>query len=131
MPYKAPSDDDDELASRVALLQVPDRVRGLGERVGAVDGRSDLSLLGEVLEGQQVLVAREGDEVAEVLADEGGEQGGPDLAAHPAEEGASALAADHDEGAAGGEDAAQQGHGAQARAVDDDVVAVGSGGDVL
>ena len=49
------SHPDHDLASGVSLLQVPDRLGGLTQRVGPVDDRRDLAGLDELLQHQQVL----------------------------------------------------------------------------
>ena len=51
------SDGDDDLSSSVSLLEIPDRLRDLAQRVRPVDNRRHLSGFEELLENNQVLFA--------------------------------------------------------------------------
>lgn len=51
---RPPSDRDDDLASRLAGLDVPDGLRGLAQGIGPVDDRGDLPGCRELAEHEQV-----------------------------------------------------------------------------
>jgi hypothetical protein len=61
------SDGDDDLPSSVSRFDVANSLRGLAQRVGAVDDRCDLAGFDELRESDQVLLARFCDERAKVL----------------------------------------------------------------
>src|SRR5829696_2295573 len=99
----AGGDGDDELAAGVSVQQVADGRRRLGERVGPVDGGGELAGLDEVAQGAEVGGVLRRDEGAQLLADERGQQLGPDLAAAAAEQPSVGLAADDDQPSPRGE----------------------------
>src|ERR687890_1579893 len=56
------SHGDEDFSFCVSPFQIPDGFGDLGERVGTVDDRCDLPGFDELLEDEQVLVVRRGDE---------------------------------------------------------------------
>jgi hypothetical protein len=89
---------DDDFPLSVSLLQIPDGLWDLGERVRPVDDRRDLPGLDEVLEDEHVLVVLLIDECAQLLAHERGQRERPELAIGASEPPSSPFAADDDEG---------------------------------
>ena len=90
-------DGDDEFASRAPVEQVADRRGDLAERIGAVDGRCELARVDELSERHQVFGVLRGDECAELLADERGQQERADLTIDATEPASIGLASDDDE----------------------------------
>jgi hypothetical protein len=64
------SHGDDDFSLSVSLLQVPDGLGDLAQRVRPVDDRCDLAGFDELLKEDQVLVVLRGDECAQLLAHE-------------------------------------------------------------
>src|SRR5919198_3823393 len=90
-------DGDDEFASRAPVEQVADRRSDLAERIGAVDGRCEPARVDELSERHQVFGVLRGDEGAELLADERGQQERADLTIDATEPASIGLASDDDE----------------------------------
>src|SRR6266516_6704116 len=102
-PPGNPSHGDDDLASGVTFLDVPDGRRGLAQRVRPVDGGCDLSGLDEIPEDPQVHGVLRRNERAQLLAHQRGEQGRTELAVAAAKPASTGLAPDDDEPSLGGE----------------------------
>src|SRR4051794_30640653 len=124
-------DGDDEFASRAPVEQVADSRSDLAERIGAVDGRCELARVDELSERDQVLGVLRGHECAELLADERGEQERADLTVDAAEPASIGLAADDDEPPPASEGAPEVWEPTVAADVENDVVAVLAGCEVV
>src|ERR1039458_1015045 len=61
---------DDDLASRVAPSDLFDRLRGIGQRVGSIDDRCDLTGFYHLREGRQILVLLRHEKPPQSLAHE-------------------------------------------------------------
>src|SRR5829696_175630 len=96
--------------------------RSLGERVDPVDRGGELAGLDEVAEGAEVHGVLRRDERAQLLADERGQQLGPDLAAAAAEQPSVGLAADDDQPSPWGEGTPETGQPGVASDVENHVV---------
>ena len=64
------SDGDDELSSGVPLLQLPDGLGDLAQRVGPVNDRRELAGLDELPQDHQVVLARLGGQHPQPLTNE-------------------------------------------------------------
>jgi hypothetical protein len=69
-PSGRPADGDDDLAARVALSPVPDRLGDLAQRVGPVDQRRDLAGLDQLPQALDVLLALGRDQPTQPLTHE-------------------------------------------------------------
>jgi inner membrane transporter RhtA len=131
MPGPAASDADDDLAPGVACSHVLDGRDGLAQWVGPVDDRRYLARLDEFGEHVQVRRVLGADERAQLLTGERGEHDGPELAVAPAEPPAARLGPDDDQRSARGQGAAKLAQRPVAPGVEDHVVALRSGADVV
>ena len=65
------SHGDNDLPASVALREIPERLGDLGQRVGFIDDRRDLSGLEEFVHEEQVLVVWLRNKRSQALAHEG------------------------------------------------------------
>ena len=99
------SHGDDEFTLSVSLLQIPDGLWNLGERVRPVDDWGELAGFDEILEDDHVLVVLLADECAQLLAHERGQHHRPELTINASEPPSSPFAFNDDESSLGGEGA--------------------------
>src|SRR6266508_1958213 len=119
------SHGDDDLASGVSLLQRPDGLGHLAQRVGPVDDRCDLAGLDELLQDHQVLAPFLQYELAQPLAHERRQHGRPeDLAIEASEPPSAPFASHDDERPPGGEGAPSCDRERFPRGVEDQVIAL-------
>src|SRR5215212_7977103 len=125
------SHGDDDFPLSVPFFQIPDGLWGLGERVGPVDDRGEPAGFDELLEEDQVLAVLPCDERPQLLVHEPGQYRRPQLAIGASEPPSSTFAPDDDEGSLEGEGAPETRQRRVPADVQDQVVALLSGGEVL
>ncbi len=91
------SHGDDEFTLSVSLLQIPDGLWNLGERVHPVDDWGELAGFDEILEDDHVLVVLRGHARAQLLAHERRHQVRPEQTSDDSEPPSSLFASDEDE----------------------------------
>jgi len=125
------SHSDDGLVSGVALLDVPDSVRDLAQRVDPVDDRHELPGLEKFPENRQVRGVLLSSQDSQLLAHDRGERNRAELGVEAPQPPPVGLAADDDEPSAGGEGSTEVRQPIAATDIEDGVVALLAVGEVV